>query len=83
MMAEELAIYCADIGSVAQDNFGWARLTRAQFHTDSCIVALVDDIASALAEGRKVALGFECPLQAPVSKDPRDLTNIVRPDKRG
>lgn len=44
-MAEELAIYSADLGSVIKDNFGWARLTGAQSHTDICIVALVDDIA--------------------------------------
>lgn len=79
-MAEKLAIYCADIGSVAKGNFGWARLIGVQFHRDSCIVALVDDVASALAKGRKVALGFECPLWAPVSENPRCLTNRRRVD---
>lgn len=79
-MAKELTIYCADIGSVAKDNFGWARLNGAQSYTDSCIVALADDVASTLAEGRKVALGFECPLWVPVSKNPQCLTKPRRVD---
>lgn len=73
-VAEELTIYCADIGSVVKNNFGWARLVGTQSHMDNCMVALVDDIVSTLAEGRKVALGFECPLWAPVSKKPQCLT---------
>ena len=73
-MHEELTIYCADIGSVAKGRFGWARLAGEQAHMGSCIVAFVDDIACTLAKGRKVALGFECPLWVPVPENPQYLT---------
>ena len=74
MTCEKLTIYCADIGSVAKGRFGWARLVGDQSHMDNCIVAFVDDIARAMAKGRKVALGFECPLWVPVPTKPQCLT---------
>ena len=73
-MEERITIYCADIGSVRKDRFGWARLVGEQAHKGNDMVALVEDIASALTDGRKVALGFECPLWVPVSTKPQDLT---------
>lgn len=79
-MGEELTIYCADIGSVAKSNFGWARLVGAQSRTDNCIVAFVDDVACKLARGQKLALGFECPLWVPVSTKPQCLTRGRRVD---
>lgn len=74
-------IYCADIGSVRINHFGWARLDGEQDHKCNDIVALVDDIARAITKGRKVALGFECPLWVPVSTKPQDLTAGRRVDK--
>lgn len=81
MMDERITIYCADIGSVRKERFGWARLVGEQAHLCNDIGALVDDIASALTKGRKVALGFECPLWVPVRKDPQYLTAGRRVDK--
>ena len=74
MMDERITIYCADIGSVRKDHFGWARLVGEQAHLCNDIGALVDDIAHAITMGRKVALGFECPLWVPVSTKSQDLT---------
>ena len=79
-MDEEITIYCADIGSVRKNRFGWARLDGGQDHKGNDIVAFVDDIASAVTEGRKVALGFECPLWVPVCKKPQNLTAGRRVD---
>ena len=80
MTCEKLTIYCADIGSVAKGRFGWARLVGDQSHMDNCMVAFVDDIACAVAQGRKVALGFECPLWVPVLTKPQYLTKGRRVD---
>ena len=71
---EGLTIHCADIGSVKQENFGWARLAGNEYLTDNCMDALVNDVASAVSKERKVALGFECPLWVPVASEPQDLT---------
>ena len=80
-MDDGTIIYCADIGSVRINHFGWARLDGEQDHKCNDIVALVDDIARAITKGRKVALGFECPLWVPVSTKPQDLTAGRRVDK--
>lgn len=71
----KLAVYCADVGSIKQGNFGWARaewpaceLERHRGGTE--IVELVDAVAEDLDAGIPVALGFECPLFVPVPKDP-------------
>ena len=74
MNAEGLAIYCADIGSVKRGNFGWAVVHGDRQRGGRKIGALVDDVVASLAEGVKVALGFECPLWVPVPEDPRGLT---------
>lgn len=70
-----LAVYCADVGSIKQRNFGWAReevpageIERHRGGTE--IVELVDALADDLGGGVPVALGFECPLFVPVPEDP-------------
>ena len=73
-----LVIYCADIGSVAKGNFGWARLDYEE--TPICEVGqdirdFADRIADDLNTSHPVALGFECPLFIPVSDDPKLLTS--------
>ncbi|MYA88486.1 MAG: hypothetical protein F4X97_08560 [Boseongicola sp. SB0662_bin_57] len=80
-LCEGLTIYCADIGSVPNNSFGWARLVGDEFHKCNCIVGLVDDIACALAKQRKVALGFECPLWIPVPEEPQYLGKARRVDR--
>lgn len=78
-----LAIYCADVGSVSSNKFGWAHIEgkegkRTREGTDmACLAA---DIAGALGEARKVALGFECPLWVPVASDPKCLTRAREVD---
>ena len=73
-----LIIYCADIGSVAKGNFGWARLNCSE--TPTCTVGqdirdFADRIADDLNSYHPVALGFECPLFIPVPDDPECLTS--------
>jgi hypothetical protein len=63
-------IYAADIGSIAQGNFGWARIDprrgQAQVERDrggAEFGDLVEAVATDLvADKGAVALGFECPL---------------------
>lgn len=65
------AIYCADIGSVPNGRFGWARSDADEAGIErhrggAEIVEMVDAVAEDLTAGRAVALGFECPLFVPV-----------------
>lgn len=73
--AERLAVYCADVGSIKQGNFGWARegVPAGEFERHrggTEIVDLVDALAEDLDGRLPVALGFECPLFLPVPEDP-------------
>jgi hypothetical protein len=74
-----LVIHCADIGSVKNRNFGWARLgaedAAAECTTGHDIKPFVESIVADLNAGSRVALGFECPLFVPVSEDPAGLTS--------
>lgn len=70
-----LTVYCADVGSIKQGNFGWAREAAPvgeieQYRGGTEIAELVDALAEDLAAGVPVALGFECPLFVPVPEDP-------------
>lgn len=70
-----LAVYCADVGSVSAKNFGWAGpLTRGSERPRSDIEELVRCVSSELGMGTKVALGFECPLFVPLRDNPSELT---------
>ena len=78
MSADDLAIYCADIGSVPNRRFGWARSepenpTIERHRGGTEIVDLVEAVAEDVTAGRPVALGFECPLYAPVPAEPLRL----------
>ena len=67
---DSLVVYCADIGSVKRDKFGWAsRCIGPDPRESRCndIQQLVKHVACDLNSGRKVALGFECPLWVPVA----------------
>jgi hypothetical protein len=69
--ASPLAIYCADIGSIPNHRFGWACTDAAGDRVErhrggSEIENLVELVAADIADGRAVALGFECPLYVPV-----------------
>jgi len=76
-MAENLVVYCADIGSIPEERFGWARISAGSPRNEflgTSIEALVERVAQDLAEERPVALGFECPLFIPVRDDRMSLT---------
>lgn len=71
-------IYCADVGSIPNGRFGWARsaaderkIERHRGGTE--IVELLDGLAEDLTAGQGVALGFECPLFVPVPEQPLRL----------
>jgi hypothetical protein len=79
----DTAIYCADIGSIQNDRFGWARVEAEDFDIERHrggqeITDLVEAVAEDLAARRAVALGFECPLFVPVPEDPLRLS-MARP----
>ena len=62
----ETTICCADIGSVAKGNFGWAGLSGKPDGEESSgndIRRFAAFVARSLAAEEKVALGFECPLR--------------------
>lgn len=71
-----LSIYCADIGSVALNRFGWAahRAPDNARMMSGSIADLVGEVAKDLSAGLSVALGFECPLFVPLPDDPVRLT---------
>jgi len=78
VLASPLAIYCADIGSIPNHRFGWActdtAADRAERHRGSAEIAdLVETVAADIADGRAIALGFECPLYVPVPQQPLRL----------
>ncbi len=72
---ENLAIYCADIGSIRSGSFAWARAesTPQAVSRGLHIQQLVDQVVADLSSGKPVALGFECPLFIPISDEPLQL----------
>lgn len=78
VVVETLVVYCADVGSIAQSNFGWARSEIPaggvqEHHGGEEIAELVERVAADLTAGKPVALGFECPVFVPVPDDWRAL----------
>jgi hypothetical protein len=74
----DVVVYCADVGSIAQRRFAWARGTpgsriEEDFGGGDEIADLVEEVVRDLDDGQLVALGFECPLFVPVPEDPQDL----------
>jgi hypothetical protein len=70
----DLAVYCADVGSVAAGHFGWAGDAQGDRPWGNDPAALAQAVAGRLKAGRPVALGFECPLFVPLSADPAALS---------
>ncbi len=80
-----MMIYCADIGSVANGNFGWAGCSGEPDREGSSgtdIREFAQVVADRLAVEEKVSLGFECPLWIPVANEPSRLTR-ARPGEGG
>ncbi|RMH26624.1 MAG: hypothetical protein D6692_08945 [Planctomycetota bacterium] len=76
----QLAIYCADVGSIARGRFGWAgRLADGSLpESGTSIEDLVAQVSAKLKGGMAVALGFECPLFVPHPRQPSELTRARR-----
>jgi hypothetical protein len=78
----DLAVFCADVGSVRSGNFGWAcgllPMDVVQDRERSSPAHLAKAVAAQLREGRPVALGFECPLFIPVPES-ADVLGAARP----
>lgn len=69
-----LAIYAADIGSVATGRFGWASLSDAGTNGGSDPAQMVVELGKDLGRGVPVALGFECPLWMDLPSSASELT---------
>src|SRR4051794_24457276 len=82
----DLEVFCADVGSIAQSNFAWARRHATgddeELHAPASIDSLAGAVTHQLASGRPVALGFEMPLVIPVPTASNDLGR-ARPCDQG
>ena len=67
---DSLQVFCADIGSIAQGSFAWARRIpgpgEGEAHAPGSIELLARAVGYELEAGNPVALGFEMPLFVPV-----------------
>ncbi len=70
---ESLQVFCADIGSIPQESFAWARRIpgsdEEEVHEAGNIESLARAIVFQLDHDRPVAVGFEMPLFVPVPVD--------------
>lgn len=84
MLPSDYTVFAVDIGSVKKENFAWARLTDGTTGTNelssSSIDELILSIKSDLEHGKKVSLGFECPLTVNLPSNPQDLTSARKGD---
>ena len=82
----DLEVFCADVGSIAQSKFAWARrhptAEGEEVHAPASIDSLATAITHQLACAQPVALGFEMPLVIPVPPAPNDLGK-ARPCDQG
>jgi|SRR6202035_1554918 len=74
---DDLKIFCVDVGSIAGGKFAWSDgLPENSDSSSPC--RLVDSVVGILNSGRKVALGFECPLFIPVRDDVKAICRARR-----
>lgn len=74
-MPKRISIFCADIGSVKAGRFGWFGVdSDGKQVPGNSIEELASAVAEKITSGKKVALGFECPLYVPLREEPMDLT---------
>lgn len=73
----DIIVWVADVGSIKNKKFGWCRATSSKDPTitGTDIVQFVDGIAKDISEGKRIALGFECPLFVPITDNPIGLTS--------
>lgn len=81
-----LEVICADIGSIPQGRFAWARRLKAQSsegdHDPASIETMATAIITCLNAGTPVAVGFEMPLFLPVP-EAADALGKARPTDVG
>lgn len=70
--------FCADIGSIPNNNFGWASSMNGERRTGTDISDFACAIADAIQRKVKVSVGFECPLFVPVRDDPQRVASARR-----
>ena len=82
----DLEVFCADVGSIAQSKFAWARRHPTgedeELHAPASIDSLAGAVTHQLACDRPVALGFEMPLVIPVTPASNELGR-ARPCDQG
>jgi hypothetical protein len=71
----DVIVWAVDIGSVKKDRFGWCRKEDQAPNSGHDIQELVLGVVADLDQGKRVALGFECPLFVPITADPKFLTS--------
>lgn len=73
----DLIVWVADVGSIQKKKFGWCRSTSSKSSTitGTDITQFVDGIVKDISEGKRIALGFECPLFVPITENPVGLTS--------
>jgi hypothetical protein len=72
--------FCADIGSIPNNNFGWASSIDGEWETGTDIGVFASNIADAVRREDKVSIGFECPLFVPVRDEPHRVASARRGD---
>lgn len=73
----DFIVWVADIGSIKKKQFGWCSSDSAN-NTKAIgadIMDFVHGIAKDLSEGKRISLGFECPLFVPVTNNPVELSS--------
>ncbi|HPR53655.1 MAG TPA: hypothetical protein PLT09_07000 [Deltaproteobacteria bacterium] len=71
-----LAIFCADVGSIKLKKFGWASvLSDGNEISGTKIDEFANEIVKQINNKTKVAIGFECPLFIPVRSDPVEVNS--------
>jgi len=74
--------FCADVGSIPNNNFGWASSVDAEWMTGTDIAVFANSIADAVHRGTKVSIGFECPLFVPVRDDPQRVASARQGERQ-
>jgi hypothetical protein len=69
-----LSLFCADVGSIKNNKFGWAaELANGKSLAGRSIEDFSRYIADEIRKKSKVAIGFECPLFVPMRSDPKNV----------
>ena len=71
-----LSIFCADVGSIKANKFGWAgKYADGKVLEGHDIEVFAYQIAEEIGLGNQVALGFECPMYVPMREIPEKVNS--------